>query len=114
MFNRIVIGVDEHEGASDAIALGKRLIAPGGRIMLAFVYSENPYVSGGVSALYEADERERTLQRLRQAKADARSEADMTYILSTSPAVGLMSSPSAKSPSSFSWDLAGGVSSGVS
>ena len=89
MFNRIVIGVDEHEGASDAIALGKRLIAPGGRIILAFVYSEDPYVYRGVSALYEADERERTLERLRQVKADARIEAEVTYILSTSAGRGL-------------------------
>ena len=35
MFKRIVVGVDEHEGGRDAIALAKNLLASDGELTLA-------------------------------------------------------------------------------
>ncbi len=89
MFNQILVGVDEHEGGRDAIALAKRLIAPDGQITLAFVQTSEPYVYRGVSVMYEASERERTLDRLRKTREQAAIDAEIAYLGSRSAGRGL-------------------------
>ena len=89
MFEQIVIGVDEHEGGRDAIALAKKLVASNGKLILAFVYAGDPYVYRGASAAYEATERERALELLEAARAQAGIEAEVRYIGSTSVGRGL-------------------------
>jgi nucleotide-binding universal stress UspA family protein len=37
MFKQIVVGVDEHEGGRDAIALAKNLLARDGELTLSYV-----------------------------------------------------------------------------
>ena len=89
MFKQIVVGVDEHEGGRDAIALAKKLVAPDGRLTLAFVYCGDPYVYRGASAAFEATERERTLERLEAARVEAGIDATLNFVGSTSAGRGL-------------------------
>lgn len=89
MFKQIVVGVDEHEGGRDAIALAKKLVAPAGRLTLAFVYCGDPYVYRGASAAFEATERERTLGRLEAARVEAGIDATLNFVGSTSAGRGL-------------------------
>ena len=56
MFRQIVIGVDEHEGGRDAIALAKNLLARGGELTLAHVLRHDGHGHRGPSAAYEASE----------------------------------------------------------
>ena len=84
MFKQIVVGVDEHEGGRDAIALAKKLAAPDGQLTLAFVYCGDPYVYRGVSAAFEATERERTLERLEAVRAEAGIDAKLSFVGSSS------------------------------
>ena len=44
MFKQIVVGVDEHEGGRDAIALAKNLLARDGALTLGYVYAGNPHI----------------------------------------------------------------------
>ena len=89
MFKQIVVGVDEHEGGRDAIALAKKLVAPAGRLTLAFVYCGDPYVYRGASATFEATERERTLERLEVARVEAGIDAELSFVGSSSAGRGL-------------------------
>jgi nucleotide-binding universal stress UspA family protein len=89
MFKQIVIDVDEHEAARDAIVLAKQLAAPEARLTLVFISSTNPYVYRGVSGLYEADERARTLRQLEEVARDAQIHAQVKYVLSSSTGRGL-------------------------
>ena len=57
MFTNVLIGVDHHCCATDAIALAKQLSAEGATLTLAHVYAGDPYVYRGVSAEYEASVR---------------------------------------------------------
>ncbi len=86
MFKQIVIGVDEHEGGRDAIALGRNLLAPDGQLTLAYVYAGDPHVYRNASAAYEAAERERALELLGKAREQSQLEAELRCI--GSPSVG--------------------------
>jgi nucleotide-binding universal stress UspA family protein len=86
MFRHIVVGVDEHEGGRDAIALARNLLAPGGEITLAYVYAGDPHIYRGASAAYEAVERERVVELLEKTREQAQIEAGLRYM--GSPSVG--------------------------
>lgn len=60
MFTNMLVGVDHHCGATDAIALAKQLSAEGATLTLAHVHAGDPYVYRGVSAEYEASVVNRT------------------------------------------------------
>lgn len=89
MFNRIIVGVDEHQGGRDAIALANRLVAADGHMTLTRVDPSDPFVYRGVSALYEARERERALAELDAAAAGATAATSLEAISSTSVGRGL-------------------------
>lgn len=89
MFTRIIVGVDEHPGARDAIALAKLLLAVGGHLTLTHVDASDPFAYRGVSALYEARKREQALARLRAAASAARVEGSVEATASTSVGRGL-------------------------
>jgi nucleotide-binding universal stress UspA family protein len=89
MFSRIVIGVDEHSGGRDAIALATALLAAGGELTLVHVDTSDPYVYRGVSALYETREREQALARLQAAAGGMRTAPSLQAIASTSVGRGL-------------------------
>ena len=61
MFRQILIGVDEHEGSSDAITLAKKLLAADGELTLAHVFTGDPHLYGDGGAMYEAAQREPAL-----------------------------------------------------
>jgi nucleotide-binding universal stress UspA family protein len=86
MFKQIVIGVDDHEGGRDAIALGRNLLAPDGEVTLAYVYTGDPHIYRSASAAYDAAERERARELLEKTREQAQIEADLRSI--GSPSVG--------------------------
>jgi nucleotide-binding universal stress UspA family protein len=86
MFEQIVVGVDEHEGGRDAIALAKNLFARGGKLTLAYVYAGDPHVYRSASAAYDASERERALALLEKAREASGVEAHLRW--RGSPSVG--------------------------
>jgi nucleotide-binding universal stress UspA family protein len=71
MFKNVVVGVDEHQGGRDAIALASRLIEADGEVTLAYVYSGDAHLWRGSSAAYDAVERDRALELLANARDQA-------------------------------------------
>jgi nucleotide-binding universal stress UspA family protein len=86
MFKQIVVGVDEHEGGRDAIALAKNLLARDGELTLAYVYPGDTYVYRGASAAYEAGERERARELLEKVRGETEVQAHMRW--REAPSVG--------------------------
>lgn len=89
MFRQIVVGVDEHGGGRDAIALARRLLAPNGAITLGYVYASAPYAQRSASAEYEASERRRAAELLEAARGESGIEARVRSCLSASVGRGL-------------------------
>jgi nucleotide-binding universal stress UspA family protein len=86
MFKNVVVGVDEHDGGRDAIALAKHLRDPNGQLTLAYIYHGDPHVWRGSSPPYEAAESERTRELLERAREEAGVEAQLRW--RGSPSVG--------------------------
>ena len=89
MFQRIVVGVDEHEGGRDAIALAKNLLAPDGEITLAHVLAHDGHGYRGPSAAYEASGWASAAELLEKVRDDARVEAHLRWHVSGSVGRGL-------------------------
>ena len=89
MFKRIVVGVDEHEGGCDAIALAKNLLAPDGEITLAHVLAHDGHGYRGPSAAYEASGWASAAELLEKVRDDARVEAHLRWHASGSVGRGL-------------------------
>jgi nucleotide-binding universal stress UspA family protein len=100
MFTDVVVGVDDREVGHDAITLARTLLAPAGRLTLAHVLTNEPYVFRGAAGRYAADnwaraaeleEEERALALLERARDEARlSElgVELTLRHVRSPSVG--------------------------
>jgi nucleotide-binding universal stress UspA family protein len=58
MFDHVLVGIDEHEGGRDALALARKLLAPAGELTLAHVYAGDPHVYRSASAAYDAAQRD--------------------------------------------------------
>jgi nucleotide-binding universal stress UspA family protein len=67
-FRTIIVGVDEHQGGRDATALARKLLAPGGSLMLARVCISDSVIGDNSSLAAEFAE----LSCGRGARADAR------------------------------------------
>ena len=89
MFKRIVVGVDEHEGGRDAIALAKNLLAPDGEITLAHVLAHDGHGYRGPSAAYEASGWASAAELLEKVRDDARVKAHLRWHVSGSVRRGL-------------------------
>jgi nucleotide-binding universal stress UspA family protein len=89
MFTNVLVGVDHHEGGRDAIALAKRLQASDGALTLAHVYVEEPIVYRGVSAQYEASQRQDDLERLIRASEESGVRAELRWCRASSVGRGL-------------------------
>jgi nucleotide-binding universal stress UspA family protein len=89
MFKQIVVGVDEHEGGRDAIALAKNLLAGDGELTLAYVYPGDPHVYRSASAAYDSSERERALELLEKTREDSGVQAHLRWRGSDSVGQGL-------------------------
>ena len=86
MFKQIVVGVDEHKGGRDAIALAKNLLARDGELTLAYVYPGDAHVYRSASAAYEAGERERARELLEKVREETEPQANLRW--REAPSVG--------------------------
>jgi hypothetical protein len=75
MFTQILVGVNEHEGGRDGIALARNLLAPGGEVTLAYVHAGDPHIYRSASAAYDAAEHERARELLEKTREQAPIEA---------------------------------------
>lgn len=64
MFTRIVVGVDEHQGGRDAVALARRLVSHGGQLVLTNVHPGDAHIYRAASGDEEATEPSRALEQL--------------------------------------------------
>ena len=55
MFNKVIIGIDEHDGGRDAIALGSNLVDPDGGLTLAYIHGGFPEKARSISHEFEAE-----------------------------------------------------------
>jgi nucleotide-binding universal stress UspA family protein len=81
MFNTVLVGVDDREVGHDAITLARTLVAPSGRLTLAYVLTSEPYVLRAAVMRYAAEnwaraadlqEEGRALALLERARDEAR------------------------------------------
>ena len=73
MFNKVVVGVDEHQGGRDAVTLAKQLAAPAGEVTLAHIHAAHtePSIRG-----YD-DEQAAEIRRSREILKAASAGADI-------------------------------------
>jgi nucleotide-binding universal stress UspA family protein len=89
MFNHVLVGVDGGDGGRDAIALAKVLLAQGGELTFAHVFSED-YVGSRVwSDPTMPERRDEARELLQREAADAGVEAHLRWRGSTSVGRGL-------------------------
>lgn len=89
MFEHVLVGIDEDEGGRDAVALGKRLLAPDGELTLAHVFGGDSHVYRGQSAAYDVAEYDRAIELLGRAREEAGVEAGIQASGSSSVGRGL-------------------------
>jgi nucleotide-binding universal stress UspA family protein len=87
MFENVVVGVDEHQGGRDAIALAKHLAAKWATVRLAHIYAAAP--ARGSSGLSDRAEHDRWHGLLAAAREEADIEARLTCVPSSSAGRGL-------------------------
>jgi hypothetical protein len=97
MFKNVIVGVDEHEGGRDAIALAKHLVEKGGQLTLTHVHHGYAMSVPSPNPDYRAEEHERALELLTRAREESGVEAAVRPIGSQS--VG----PRLSAPTCSSW-----------
>jgi nucleotide-binding universal stress UspA family protein len=70
MFRQILVGVDEHQGGRDAIALAQRLRQRRGELTVAHISDGDAYMYRGVSDAYRAAEAERSEEMLKRVLSE--------------------------------------------
>ena len=89
MFDQIVVGIDEHGGGHDAIALARDLLARDGELTLAHVRAHDGHGYRGPSAAYEASGWASAAELLEKVRDDAGVEAHLRWRVSGSVGRGL-------------------------
>jgi nucleotide-binding universal stress UspA family protein len=89
MFKNIMVGVDEHQGGRDAIALASRLLEADGDVTLAYVYPGDARTWRGSSAAYDAVERQRAVELLAAARDETGVNAEVSCAGAPSAGRGL-------------------------
>jgi hypothetical protein len=84
MFKQIVVGVDEHEGGRDAIALARHLLARDGQLTLAHVLPHDGHGYRGRSAAYEASGWASAAQLLEMVREETGVDAHLRWRVSGS------------------------------
>jgi nucleotide-binding universal stress UspA family protein len=86
MFKNVIVGVDEHEGGRDAIALAKHLVHKGGQLTLTHVHHGYAMSVPSPNPDYRVQEHDRALELLTKARDESAVEAELRPI--GSPSVG--------------------------
>ncbi len=86
MFDNILVGVDEHQGSRDAIALAGRLLARDGKLTLAHVYPGEAHPWRGSSPEYDAAQRGDALALLKSLADGLELRAELE--VAGAPSVG--------------------------
>jgi nucleotide-binding universal stress UspA family protein len=89
VFTNVLVGVDRESGGKDAVALAKKLLAPGGELTLANVYSGNRHAAGTRSNDWEREEHEQVEEFLAGVCKDTGVEANLRWRDSSSIGRGL-------------------------
>ena len=89
MFEHIVVGVDEHEGGRDAIALANHLLARDGELTLVHVLPHDGHGYRGPGAAYEAAGWASVAELLGKARAEAGVRAHLRWLVAGSVGRGL-------------------------
>lgn len=89
MFDNVIVGVEDEDAGSDAIALAGLLLAEGGRLTLANVYPGERYVWRGGNPAYQVVEEDDSLAILKRARKDAGVQAELNLTGATSVGAGL-------------------------
>ncbi len=78
MFSKIIVGVDEHDGGRDAIALARNLVEPHSQLTLVHIHAGFPAIGRGTNREFEAVERDRAYALLERARTEAGIDAALT------------------------------------
>jgi nucleotide-binding universal stress UspA family protein len=90
MFDEVIIGVDEHQGGRDAIALARQLVSAEGKLTMAYVHSSHAVSGvGGFSPGFQAAERERAHELLTSVRSESGVDAELYTVGSASVGRGL-------------------------
>lgn len=89
MFKQVIVGVDEHQGGRDAMALAKLLVASDGELTLAHVYLGDPTLIRPSGGTFGAGERKRSRELLTAARDESGVEAKLLCTASSSVGRGL-------------------------
>lgn len=79
MFNNILVGIDDHDGGRDALALAHNLLANGKELTLAYVYHGDVQLGRGSNAAYPVAEREHAAAVLERASKQASVQAHLRW-----------------------------------
>jgi nucleotide-binding universal stress UspA family protein len=86
MFDNVMIGIDGHQGARDAIALAQQLVSDSGTLTLAYVHEGLPAPARGATSGFVPSARERADALLAELGSKAGVEAKLRTV--GSPSVG--------------------------
>jgi nucleotide-binding universal stress UspA family protein len=89
MFKQIVVGVDEHRGARDAIALANNLLAPGGELTLAYILAHDGPGHGVTNVASEASGWDQASELLEKVRDEAGVDAQLRWRVAASVGRGL-------------------------
>lgn len=89
MFENVLVGIDRHQGGRDALALARRLVEPGGRLTLAYVYPGDSRLRRDPALDYCRIREEQALELLGKVRDEARVDAELRYAEASSPGHGL-------------------------
>jgi nucleotide-binding universal stress UspA family protein len=88
MFKHVLVGVDRDGGGRDALALSQKLLAKGGKLTLAHVYSGDPHPLR-LNQEHDLEERERSFRLLEDVRRETGVEAEVCCRESSSVGRGL-------------------------
>lgn len=71
MFEKGMIGIDDHDGGRDAIALARQLVGTDGELELAYIHQGYPIAGRGSNAEFERAERDRAHSVLARAAEES-------------------------------------------
>lgn len=96
MFNKVLVGIDGHDGGIDAAALARQLVSPDGELVLAYIDVVYPVSAKGTGGDYDRVPRVDSQAVLEQACAQTGVRSHVSHV-STSVGRGLQESAALES-----------------